>query len=318
MDSINGEVRDCYFNDSQAYGSNNAGLNVRGTTNAGVNQGAVTAFKFENNIFDKTFPGVEMQNASSGCFIAYNYGYATQSGVYTPGDTYVGWNSCMLNDNHGPHDMMNLWEGNVAEQFVSDGYFGSSSHGTVFRNHLWGRNPRFAISWNAVSLNRWACFYNVVDNVLGVADPRPTTYQFANEADCSAGSGIYRLGYPNMGNCSLTAYDGASPEGLDARVAATLLRWGNFDTVHDAVQWDAAEIPDDVATPSTRALPASLVYAGPPAWWPSAVAWPPIGPEVTGGQDAAGHAWKIPAELCYESRNLGTSGTFNRTACYGG
>jgi hypothetical protein len=188
----------------------------------------------------------------------------------------------------------------------------------VFRNHLWGRNPRFAISWNAVSLNRWAYFYNVVGNVLGVADPRQTTYQFADDADCSAGGGIYRLGYPNMGNCSLTSYDGASPEGLDARVAATLLRWGNFDTVHDAVQWDAAEIPADVATPSTQALPASLVYTSPPSWWPSVVAWPPIGPDVTGGPGAAGHAWKIPAELCYESRNLGGGGTFSRTACYGG
>src|SRR6185436_7774757 len=58
LDSLNGEIRDSFFVDSQSYGADNAGLNVRGTTNAGENQGAVTAFKFENNIFDKTFPGV--------------------------------------------------------------------------------------------------------------------------------------------------------------------------------------------------------------------------------------------------------------------
>jgi hypothetical protein len=317
MDSLQGEVRDCFFHDSQTYGSNNAGLNVRGTTNAGENQGAVTGFRFENNIFDRTFPGVELQNASSGCAVAYNYGYATQAGEYTPGDTYVGWNSGMLNDNHGPHDLMNLWEGNVAEQFVSDGYFGSSSHGTLFRNHLWGRNPRFGISWNAVSLNRWAYFYNVVGNVLGLADPRSTVYQFADEADCSAGLGIYRLGYPNMGNCSFESYDGASLAGLDARVSATLLRWGNFDYAGGAVRWEASEVPADVPAPTAETLPASLLYADRPAWWPAGVAWPPIGPEVTGGADGAGHAWKIPAELCYESRDLGNGGSFSRTACYG-
>jgi hypothetical protein len=318
VDSLSGEVRDCCFNDSQTYGSNNAGLNVRGSTNAGVNQGAVTAFRFENNIFDRAFPGVEMQNASSGCAIAYNYGYATQAGDYTPGDTYVGWNSGMLNDNHGPHDMMNLWEGNVAEQFISDGYFGSSSHGTLLRNHLWGRNPRFEISWNAVSLDRWAYFYNIVGNVLGLADPLPVTYQFAGTDDCGAGSGIYRLGFPNMGNCGLESYDGQSPEGLDDRVADTLLRWGNFDYVSNAVLWEAPEIPDDVPLPSTQSLPASLIYTGRPSWWPAGVAWPPIGPDVTGGQDGSGHAWKIPAELCYESSNLGEGGTFSREACYGG
>lgn len=317
LDSLLGEIRDCYFLDSQTYGSNNAGLNVRGTTNGGVNQGAVTGFTFENNIFDKTFPGVELQNASSGNYVGYNYGYATQAGDHEPGDTYVAWNTGMFNDNHGPHDMMNLWEGNTGEQFTSDGYFGSASHGTLFRNHLTGVNPRFGVAWNAISLNRWSYHYSVVGNVLGSLSPATVSYQFGDTASCYAGKGIYRLGFPNMGNCSLTPFDGANPPGIDMTVSSTLLRWGNFDTKHNAAVWDAMEIPTGVPVPATRGLPASIYYEHKPSWWPAAVAWPPIGPDVTGGELLAGHAWKIPAQRCYESRNLGDGGAFSRATCYG-
>lgn len=317
LDSLRGEIRDSYFLDSQTYGANNAGLNVRGTTNGGVNQGAVTGFAFENNIFDKTFPGVELQNASSGNYVGFNYGYAAQAGNREPGDDYVGWNTGMFNDNHGPHDMMNLWEGNAGEQFTSDGYFGSASHGTLYRNHLTGLNPRFGIAWNAISLNRWSYHYNVVGNVLGADAVAAVTYQFGDTASCGAGKGIYRLGFPNTGNCGLTPFDGASPPGIDAAVTSTLLRWGNYDTKHGDAVWDAAEIPAGVPAPTTRQLPASLYYDRKPPWWPPAVAWPPIGPDVTDGELVAGHAWKIPAQRCYEARRLGEGGAFSRAACYG-
>ena len=317
LDSLLGEIRDSYFLDSQTYGSDNAGLNVRGTTNGGVNQGAVTGFTFENNIFDKTFPGIELQNASSGNYIGYNYGYATQAGDREPGDTYVAWNTGMFNDNHGPHDMMNLWEGNTGEQFTSDGYFGSASHGTLFRNHFTGLNPRFQIAWNAISLNRWSYHYNIVGNVLGTLSPRAVTYQFGDTASCYAGKGIYRLGFPNMGNCGLTSFDGANPPGIDSTVITTLLRWGNFDTQHNGAVWDAAEIPSGVSVPATQLLPASIYYDRKPSWWPAAVAWPPIGPDVAGGELVSGQAWKIPAQRCYESQNLGEGGAFSRATCYG-
>lgn len=84
----------------------------------------------------------------------------------------------MFNDNHGPHDMMNLWEGNTGEQLTSDGNFGSASHGTLFRNHFTGLKPRFQIAWNAISLNGWSYHDNVVGNVLGVSSLAHATYQF--------------------------------------------------------------------------------------------------------------------------------------------
>jgi hypothetical protein len=51
------------------------------------------------------------------------------------------------------------------------------------------------------------------------------------------------------------------------------------------------------------------------------VAWPPIGPDVTGGNIAntGGHANKIPAQLCYENTAKNAGGfltAFDADACY--
>jgi len=47
--------------------------------------------------------------------------------------------------------------------------------------------------------------------------------------------------------------------------------------------------------------------------------WPAIGPDVTGGQDAAGYAYKIPAQVCYDNSPKNPDGTltFNADNCYG-
>jgi hypothetical protein len=107
----------------------------------------------------------------------------------------------------------------------------------------------------------------------------------------------------------------------DAKVKGTLLRWGNYDSYSRAVRWEAGELPAGVAVPATRALRASYVYDVKPAWFPAATAWPPIGPEVTGGTawgEANGRVHSIPAQQCWQSRSLGSGGSFSRTACYPG
>ena len=94
---------------------------------------------------------------------------------------------------------------------------------------------------------------------------------------------------------------------------------GNFDYATRQARWDTAEVPKDVAVPASRALPASLFLAARPRWW-GTIAWPAIGPDVTGGQDPAGHAHKIPAEVCFETTARQADGTlrFDAAACYGG
>lgn len=252
------EVRDSLLDDSQTYGADNGGVVLYGNN---------TGWRIENNVFFRTFPGVELNLSSSANVVAYNYATDVRAGT--------DWNmaACDFNDNHGPHDFMNLYEGNSGVMFMSDGYFGSGSHGTLFRNHFGAPHPTFPTgNRQAISLKRWAYYYNVVGNVLGAPDwPADGEYQVEGEYGYEIAT-IYQLGFPNIGNNSLVPFDGASPEGIDAHVEETLLRHGNYDYDNADTIWD----PAICAT----TLPASLAYDDVPAWWPDATPWPPIGPDV--------------------------------------
>jgi hypothetical protein len=70
----------------------------------------------------------------------------------------------------------------------------------------------------------------------------------------------------------LLGWDGVSPYPIDARVAATALRHGNFDYVTNTVKWDPA-IP-------TRALPDSLYLKEKPAFFAAGrgYTWPWVDP----------------------------------------
>jgi MYXO-CTERM domain-containing protein len=297
VNNLHCELRDSFFDDSQTYGPNNGGLVLYGTN---------TAWKVENNIFHKTFPGIECQNGTSGNYFGYNFGSWVEAGW-----EYSG---VMFSDNHGPHDMMNLWEGNVGEMFQSDGYFGSASHATLFRNHFTAYNPHKLGNFKAVSLERWSYHYNIVANLLGDPD---TSYAFY-EADVDnyglESATIFRLGYPNIGNNSFQSYDGKSPPGIDPMVEGTLLRQGNYDYFHDCVWDDAAGACLDAAAAEGLALPDSLHHAARPNWWPPAKPWPPFAPDRPGFDADA--PVKIPAHDCFDNLDLANGGAFDPDACY--
>jgi hypothetical protein len=203
--------------------------------------------------------------------------------------------------------MMNVYEGNISELWGADGYFGGSGYGTALRNYITGWNPYWNNGSDAIRLLRGAYDYNVVGNIIWSSLQSPGYY------DNSCGTGIYSLGYPNIGNCSTvdgtpTVFQGVSYP--DASVKTTLLRWGNYDYFNKAARFVASEIPTGVTVPTDQVIPNSYYYSAIPAWWPAVVAWPPIGPDVTGGNgDTSGHVNKIPAQVCWETRNLlkGTS-----------
>jgi len=234
---------------------------------------------------------------------------------------------------HGGTDALLLFEGNEGIGTIGDLVFGASDLITVFRNAYNGRDPNGGSSGgkteqtNAVLLYPGNRFWNIIGNVMGTAGYH-TTYQcsYPTPTLCNNDLQIYSLGYAN-------GYSAAN----DPYVAGSMMRWGNYDTVSNAVRFVNAEVPigllDGFANvlPSSQNLPASFYLSSKPSWW-GVQPWPATGPDVTGGNvvfgsgaasTLGGHAYHIPAAACYLSVMKGpTNGSaslmsFDASTCYG-
>lgn len=150
VDSINCEIRHSDILGA-GVGSNHAGLLMNG----------VSYFLVEDNIITGN-PNIEVNFSTMNSTIAFNY--------------FAG----VVNGNHGPHNSYNLYEGNTADFFQSDGYFGGASEETLARN--WFR------SFVSASLKRFSRNYNYLGNLVGIVGQTYTT-------DYSQ-----RWGDPNIGN----------------------------------------------------------------------------------------------------------------------
>ena len=288
-DSLQCEVRHSLLATRKGAGSNGAGL-LLGTTSSSL---------FEDNILLEQFPHVEV-NASSGNVFAYNLCHDS---------TIQGVVGCSINSNHGPHSSYNLYEGNVSPKFQADGYHGSSSHDTVFRNWLHGTSDKTTQFWICINLNRFTRAYSLIGNVLGAKGHR-WIYDNADQGFGYDQHFIYVLGMPNMGNggfrgtaqpskgafwadwTKMTGSErgrGPGPGGfqeLDLDVRATTLIKGNFNYADNRVP------PKESL--GNAALPASLYLKEKPAWF-GTLAWPAFGP------DTAFEKNRIPAQARFEA-----------------
>jgi hypothetical protein len=288
-------VRDSYF-----YGTANAA-----SQSYGVEIFPGSDVLMENNIFQHITAPQMIGGACSGCVVSYNY---STDDYYTVSPGYQ-MQSVWLHS--GGIDNV-LLEGNVGVGMYSDVFHGSHHFITAFRNRYNGTEP--GKNNNQHPMNLWprSRFYNIVGNVLGESGVQ-NNYQATPTS--SSGIEIFVLGSGTVNCCS---------QGDQATVT-TLMRWGNYDTVTGSARFLSTEIPVSLSKfanpiPQTQTLPASLYLSGKPAWFGS-VAWPPAGPDVTGGNIAnvAGHANKIPAQLCFENaaKDSGNIIVFNAAKCYG-
>jgi hypothetical protein len=97
------------------------------------------------------------------------------------------------------------------------------------------------------------------------------------------------------------------------KATGTFFQHGNFDIASGLVIWNGA---------FTHTLPASFYRSTKPAFFGSTIPWPPIGPDVTGGnQDTAllgGRVYANPAKACYDATARDANGIklFDPTVCY--
>lgn len=276
---VNCEIRRCYVHDTIGTGPNHEGIDLA----------LECCFNLiEDNIcINAGKPAIILGDWGGGCtgnVIGYNYVHNA--------NTAASPVEYSISVNHGPHNVMNLVEGNVGQGVNSDGYFGSTSHNTFFRNYLSGDYPS-NVDWPiTVQMCKWSYYMNFVGNVLGKSG-LGQIYQAAGSDYPNTVKVIWELGYPNTGNTAYSGtYDGtpttpgnADPTSKrDIAVEGSAIRHGNFDYTTDSTIWDSS-IAD-------HSLPDSLYLSARPAWWGS-LAWPAIGPDRS---PMVGH---IPAERRY-------------------
>ena len=277
-----------------------------------------------------------LNSFTEGDVVIYNYSiydYFTLSAGYLVESTAA----------HTAGIDFDLYEGNKVASIDADAIHGTHNFLTFFRNDspgdqpaCWGGGSGYA-SVEAcnngllpMQLQSYTHFANAIGNVMGQSGIQA---YYQNGTGAGAGTaGVYDLGTGYVdGTSGLTV-------AADPSVATTLLRWGNCDVIHGFsaanCQFNSSEVPvsGSLATdqqpyantvPSSHALPGSYFYAGKPAWWPATKAWPPIGPDVAGGNEAGtgGLAYTLPAEDCYlsmggPSNGAGAALTFNEASCY--
>jgi hypothetical protein len=285
-------VRDSYF-----YGTKNAASQSYGVESYGGANNLV-----ENNIIQHITAPLIDGGATSGTVFAYNYAIDDYYSV-SP-----GW---MMGSNllHGAGSAMSLHEGNEGAGFEPDDVHGTHNFITVLRNYFNGWETGKSAQTVPINIYAFGRYMNIVGNVLGKVGYHDT-YE-CNISGAGFDTAIYRIG---------EATQTAPSDGL---VKGTLLRWGNYDVVTNAVQWNAAEVPSGLGqyknpVPAAQSVPPSYYLAGQPGWWPTTIPWPPIGPDVTGGEGPGGHAYKNPAHVCYDNTAKDASGilNFNANKCY--
>jgi hypothetical protein len=292
---VSGEIRHCYTHDVVGGGPNHEGIDF-------YEDGCFNLIE-DNITYNGGFPGIILGDSKGGCagnVIAYNFSYGANVGA----DTMAGMD---ISVSHGPHNLMNLVEGNIAGGMGSDGYFGSTSHITVLRNWFTATHPTAKENLIAVNVGRWNNYFNLVGNILGTSSfskkglLQPET-PFGYQTPV-----IYKVGFPNVGNNGFfgtwgpttppdyRAQSAHQPGGktlqeLDLNVKNTMIRHGNYDYLTTAIAWDRTITDHDI--------PKSYFRTSKPAFFGN-LAWPPFDPASPPGALNDENLSRIPAGYRY-------------------
>ena len=293
----------CTIRDSYFWGAATEGASF--ITNYTITPHLTTALLVENNIIHHTLSPILPNDPDVGSVYAYNY----------TNDTGSAWNNTTMGTQLHGTTCCGLWEGNNFGQVYGDDNHGTHHFHTFFRNHIdaTAHNQTSGSTNAGFALLTHSRFFNLIGNVIG-----STFYTGYGSTDGS--DTIYSLNW--KGNCSF-----CSPLPTDSHVTRTLMRWGNWDSITSSndtgtndstgTRFVSSEVPSGITNfanpvPASQTLPPSFYLSAQPSWWATLFgtpAWPPIGPDVSSGNNnsltaplapSGGHANKIPARLCFE------------------
>lgn len=280
-------VSDCYrYTIKNCWFDVLAGGGIYTTTSYGVAiQGSHWGL-IENNIFNQVESPMMINIGCVGNVFGYNYER------YVSGEGGLG--------HHQPGCCYNLLEGNSVLKMTGDLFHGNSLVETAFRNHCFNRG---------FDLQSYHRFWNIIGNVIDATLVRlalPTGGTLYDRFDSFG----FRLGY-NGQLASVNPYYNGSPNigvAVDNDVFNTAFLWYNYTTTGGTVS-DSGEVPSADATlpnpvPPDNSIPESQYKLSRPGFFTvsgyGTVAWPPIGPDVTGGDYMGGRAHKLPAQRAYD------------------
>jgi Secretion system C-terminal sorting domain len=275
FDVFRNEIRDCYFVKA---------LDQQNADNYSLEINSGSGNLVENNVFDNV-SNATLLVSSSGNVFGYNYIRATHR---TSQMTTWFWPDSWT---HGGHSSYNLWEGNDQTALEFDFYWGSNSHDIAFRNRFHGKDASIAYDLPNLMTNGAILTYpqnnymSAVGNILGepgfATKYEETTYQAVSRS-------IWLTPTSAFGVTSNQAF-------------TSMFRHVNYDYYTNTIkQCGGLGEPACQTANGNTTIPNSLYLAAKPNWFCN-INFPPIGPEVTGGQDQSGHAFKNPAQVCYEN-----------------
>lgn len=278
-------IKNCWIDSIQGGGG------FGNTTSYGIAFKCTHNSRFENNIFANVQSPLMILICSTGNVCLYNY------------EQHVSFEGGL--QAHQPGSCLNLCEGNFFIKFWADHFHGNTLMNTFVRN---------ALADNGFNLHSYHRWYNFLGNVIDATVAYKSITTDSTKRD-RFDSVAFRLGYPESG-----ATAGPS-EGVaaDDNTWLTAFIWGNYATIGNSVRWDSAEVPSSDAfypnpVPSAQTIPTSFCYSARPSYFTvsgvGTITWPPIGPEVTGGDGLNSRAYKLPAQHVYDAAG-GAVASFN-------
>jgi hypothetical protein len=271
----------------------------------GIGSGGFAGYAlFENNIFQGVADPNNTDGTCSGCVFAYNF---------SVNPDFENGNAALfpITGFHAASTDYILHEGNIGSVALLDAIHGPHFLNTLFRNYYNGyeSNDGTLPSQDTIPITiaAFSRYNNVLGNVLGTAgyhkayqcNPSSSTQTYCNNSTPSVNM-IYNIG--NSGQDGQIDFNNTPSLPNDMLTISSTYRYGNYDTVNGAVQWNSSEVPTSDpnypnAVPLSNAFPASF-YNGVTVSHPSCGTglsfwknpttgtcplYPPIGPDVTNG-----------------------------------